>query len=163
MIIGYARVSTSGQNLDGQCDSLRQAGCERIYNEKISGAKANTTALWHIVHSAVFTTHQSRFTTHHPPDRYISKESSWRQKPHNPQTKFQYPYKHIPSPLFTATPPIQINFINHLPLNHLPTTLLNFLTSNPLAYLTKKRYLCGEFRNRWRDKAARRCCEYCLT
>ncbi len=45
MIIGYARVSTSGQNLDGQCDSLRQAGCERIYNEKISEAKANTTAL----------------------------------------------------------------------------------------------------------------------
>lgn len=37
MIIGYARVSTSDQNLDRQIDQLRNQGCERIYQEKITG------------------------------------------------------------------------------------------------------------------------------
>lgn len=39
MKIGYARVSTSEQNLDRQIDSLREAGCERIYAEKVSAVK----------------------------------------------------------------------------------------------------------------------------
>ena len=39
MIFGYARVSTLDQNLDRQIDQLRAAGCERIYQEKITGTR----------------------------------------------------------------------------------------------------------------------------
>lgn len=45
MIIGYARVSTQDQNLDRQRDLLRQDGCERIYEEKVSGAKSDRPEL----------------------------------------------------------------------------------------------------------------------
>ena len=37
MIFGYARVSTLEQKLDRQMDQLKNQGCERIYQDKITG------------------------------------------------------------------------------------------------------------------------------
>ncbi len=41
MKLGYARVSTEDQNLDGQRQRLSVAGCEKLFEEKLSGAKRN--------------------------------------------------------------------------------------------------------------------------
>lgn len=45
MKIGYARVSTQDQNLDRQLDNLKNAGCERIYNEKMTGTRSDRPEL----------------------------------------------------------------------------------------------------------------------
>ena len=45
MQVGYARVSTRDQQLALQVDALRQAGCTQIYEEVISGAKAERPVL----------------------------------------------------------------------------------------------------------------------
>ena len=45
MLIGYARVSTDDQDLALQRAALREAGCRRIYEEKLSGARRDRPQL----------------------------------------------------------------------------------------------------------------------
>ena len=45
MLVGYARVSTDDQNLTLQRTALKQAGCKRLYEEKVSGATRDRPAL----------------------------------------------------------------------------------------------------------------------
>lgn len=49
MLIGYARVSTDDQDLTQQRTTLQAAGCLRIYEEKVSGAKRDRPQLAQLI------------------------------------------------------------------------------------------------------------------
>ena len=57
--IGYARVSTREQNLSSQIDALNNAGCIRIFTDKISGKEFKREGLTACMDTYVPATHLS--------------------------------------------------------------------------------------------------------
>ena len=52
MLLGYARVSTDGQDHALQREALRAAGCERIFVETASGTRADRAELARLLDQA---------------------------------------------------------------------------------------------------------------
>lgn len=52
MKIGYARVSSTDQNLERQIEALDQAGCKLIFKEKLSGKNADRPELKTMIEAA---------------------------------------------------------------------------------------------------------------
>lgn len=49
MIVGYARVSTSDQNISTQVDLLKENGCEKIYTDIASGVRDDREGLTELI------------------------------------------------------------------------------------------------------------------
>ncbi|WP_017473872.1 recombinase family protein [Amphibacillus jilinensis] len=49
MKYGYARVSTAGQDLQTQIDTLKKEGCKKVYQDKITGTKKERPAFGELI------------------------------------------------------------------------------------------------------------------
>ena len=47
--IGYARVSSVGQNLDSQLDALQKAGCKKVFTDKMTGSRMDRPGWDHLM------------------------------------------------------------------------------------------------------------------
>ena len=63
---GYARVSARDQHLTGQVAELTAAGCNKVFREKVSGAKSDRTELCKLLKAL----HSRRKTPHDLPAPY---------------------------------------------------------------------------------------------
>lgn len=45
MLIGYARVSTRDENLEVQREASSKAGCQKVFEDKVSGTRADRPGL----------------------------------------------------------------------------------------------------------------------
>lgn len=54
MKVGYARVNTIGQSLEVQKQKLKEAGCEKIFEEKKTGTRAEFKKALEYVREGVF-------------------------------------------------------------------------------------------------------------
>jgi predicted site-specific integrase-resolvase len=69
VLVGYARVSTDDQDLTLQRTALKQAGCKRIYEEKVSGVKRDRPELTRMLDQLREGDQGSRINPVYPYDR----------------------------------------------------------------------------------------------
>ena len=66
MLIGYARVSTTGQNLESQIERLQSEGCDTIFQEKLAGIRPSRTSAREDARHASATGHVDRHDSRSP-------------------------------------------------------------------------------------------------
>jgi hypothetical protein len=69
MIIGYARVSTTQQDYEGQIAALKAAGAERVFTEKVGGAVTDRREYTYYFSSQITPDDELPFVIQYTPER----------------------------------------------------------------------------------------------